>query len=102
MTVCTFVVSMQSNQSRIWAKERWVSQFSNFFSSLISDLVFPASFFLTQFPFETKTSFQRDVETKGRQSEWDLFGGTIIRYAERFNIPVNGTKETLDKLLKDL
>jgi 2-dehydropantoate 2-reductase len=55
-----------------------------------------------QFPFETKTSFQRDVETKGRQSEWDLFGGTIIRYAERFNIPVNSTKETLGKLLKDL
>ncbi len=50
-----------------------------------------------QFPFETKTSFQRDVETKGRQSEWDLFGGTIIRYAERFNLPADNTKETLDK-----
>ncbi len=55
-----------------------------------------------QFPFETKTSFQRDVEAKGRQSEWDLFGGTVIRYAERFDIPVNSTKKTLDKLLKDL
>ena len=55
-----------------------------------------------QFPFETKTSFQRDVETKGRQSEWDLFGGTVIRYAERFNIPVNKTKETLDELLRGL
>jgi len=55
-----------------------------------------------QFPFETKTSFQRDVEAKGRQSEWDLFGGTVIRYAKRFNIPVNSTKNTLDKLLKDL
>lgn len=55
-----------------------------------------------QFPFETKTSFQRDVEAKGRQSEWDLFGGTVIRYAEKFNIPANNTKETLDKLLKSL
>ena len=55
-----------------------------------------------QFPYETKTSFQRDVETKGRQSEWDLFGGTVIRYAEKFNIPVNNTKETLDNLLKSL
>jgi 2-dehydropantoate 2-reductase len=55
-----------------------------------------------QFPFETKTSFQRDVETKGKQSEWDLFGGTVIRYAERFNIPANNTKATLDKLLRDL
>jgi len=54
-----------------------------------------------QFSFETKTSFQRDVETKGKQSEWDLFGGTVIRYAEKFNISVNNTKETLDKLLKN-
>jgi 2-dehydropantoate 2-reductase len=55
-----------------------------------------------QFPFETKTSFQRDVEVKGRQSEWDLFGGTVIRYAERFNIPANNTKATLDKLMRNL
>jgi 2-dehydropantoate 2-reductase len=55
-----------------------------------------------QFPFETKTSFQRDVEVKGRQSEWDLFGGTVIRYAERFNIPTNNTKATLDKLMRNL
>ncbi|MCD4741563.1 MAG: 2-dehydropantoate 2-reductase [Desulfobacteraceae bacterium] len=56
----------------------------------------------SQFAFETKTSFQRDVETKGIQSEWDLFAGTVIRYAERFNIPVNYTKKTLDKLLRGL
>ena len=55
-----------------------------------------------QFPFETKTSFQRDVETKGRQSEWDLFGGTVIRYSERFNNLANNTKETLNKLLQQL
>jgi 2-dehydropantoate 2-reductase len=55
-----------------------------------------------QFPIETKTSFQRDVETKGIQSEWDLFGGTVIRYAEKFDIPAKNTKETLDKLLRYL
>jgi 2-dehydropantoate 2-reductase len=55
-----------------------------------------------QFPFDTKTSFQRDVEIKGRESEWDLFGGTVIRYAERFNLPADNTKATLDKLLRDL
>ena len=54
------------------------------------------------FAYDTKTSYQRDVETKGRQSEWDLFGGTVIRYAEKFNIPANNTKETLDKLLNIL
>lgn len=52
------------------------------------------------FPFETKTSFQRDVELKGRQSEWDLFGGTIITYAEKFGIPVKATQETINQLLK--
>ena len=56
----------------------------------------------SQFPFETKTSFQRDVEVKGRQSEWDLLGGTVIRYAERFNLPANNTKATLDRLLQDV
>ena len=55
-----------------------------------------------QFPFETKTSFQRDVEVKGRQSEWDLFGGTVIRYAERFNISADNTKATYDKLMQQL
>jgi 2-dehydropantoate 2-reductase len=51
------------------------------------------------FPFETKTSLQRDVETKGRQSEWDLFGGSIVRYAEKFQIAAFHTRKTLDKLL---
>ena len=67
---------------------------------LPSDIVETSFSKANQFPFETKTSFQRDFETKGRQSEWDLFGGTIIRYAEKFNIPANNTKEALDKLLK--
>ena len=69
---------------------------------LPSDIVETSFSKANQFPFETKTSFQRDVETKGRQSEWDLFGGTVLRYADRFNIPANNTKRTLNKLLKDL
>lgn len=55
-----------------------------------------------QFPMETKTSFQRDVETKGRQSEWDLFGGTILRYAEKFNLPVENTRSTFETLMKTI
>jgi 2-dehydropantoate 2-reductase len=69
---------------------------------LPSDIVGTSFSKANQFPFETKTSFQRDVEIKGRQSEWDLFGGTVLRYADRFNIPANNTKATLDKLLRDL
>lgn len=55
-----------------------------------------------QFPFEMKTSFQRDVEQKGWQSEWDLLGGTIIRYGEKLNIPIQATKDTLNRLLRDM
>ena len=70
--------------------------------ALPSDIVETSFAKANQFPYETKTSFQRDVETKGRQSEWDLFGGTVIRYAEKFNTPANSTKETLGNLLKSL
>ncbi|MBI5893049.1 MAG: 2-dehydropantoate 2-reductase [Deltaproteobacteria bacterium] len=69
---------------------------------LPSDIVETSFSKANQFPFQTKTSFQRDVETKGKQSEWDLFGETVIRYAEKFSIPANNTKETLDKLLRNL
>lgn len=55
-----------------------------------------------QFPFETRTSFQRDVETKGKQSEWDLFGGTVVRYADKLGIPAENTRATLERLLKSL
>ena len=69
---------------------------------LPSDIVEIAFSKANEFPFETKTSFQRDVEVKGRQSEWDLFGGTVIRYAEKSNLPADNTKATLDKLLHNL
>lgn len=69
---------------------------------LPSDIVETSFSKANQFPFETKTSFQRDVETKGRKSEWDLFGGTILRYADRFTIPADNTKETFEKLMQNL
>jgi 2-dehydropantoate 2-reductase len=39
------------------------------------------------FPFETKTSYQRDVEKRGR-NEGDLFGGTILRLGRELGVPV--------------
>ena len=41
----------------------------------------------SNFPFETKTSDQRDVETKGRLNEGDLYGGTIIREGASLGVP---------------
>lgn len=53
-----------------------------------------------EFPSETKTSFQRDVESKGRINEGDLFGGTVIRYGEKLNIATPSTKEIYTLLQK--
>ena len=44
------------------------------------------------FPYEVKTSFQRDVETKGERNEGDLFGGTVIRMGEFLGIPTPETR----------
>ncbi len=70
--------------------------------SLPGDIVDTSFSKAGQFAFETKTSFQRDVETRGRQSEWDLFGGTVLRYGEKFNIPVPHTRETFDRLMQQI
>ncbi len=40
---------------------------------------------LHDFPPETKTSFQRDVETQGKANEGELFGPTIIRLGKALN-----------------
>jgi 2-dehydropantoate 2-reductase len=53
-----------------------------------------------QFPYDTKTSFQRDVESKGKVNEGDSFGGTIIRLGEELKIPVPATKFVYEKLLR--
>jgi len=45
-----------------------------------------------KFPYETKTSYQRDVESKGNINEGDLYGGTIIRMGEVLGIPTPVTK----------
>lgn len=46
-----------------------------------------------RFPFDTKTSFQRDFENKEKPDERDLFGGTIIRMGNELGVLTNATKE---------
>ena len=53
-----------------------------------------------QYPYGTKTSLQRDVESKGKVNEIDLFGGTMIRYSERYHIPVPNIKNIYEKFLR--
>lgn len=50
------------------------------------------------FPFETKTSYQRDIETKGKRNEGDLFGGTIIRVGKELGVPTPTTQNIYKKI----
>lgn len=51
-----------------------------------------------EFPYETKTSFQRDVELKGKINEGDLFGGTLLRYGNDLNIPTPNIQNVYERL----
>lgn len=44
------------------------------------------------FPSDTTTSYQRDVTTKGKKNEGDLFGGTILRLGEKFGVATPATE----------
>jgi 2-dehydropantoate 2-reductase len=44
------------------------------------------------FPRETKTSYQRDLEYGNRPNEGDLFGGTIIRLGREFGVATPATE----------
>jgi 2-dehydropantoate 2-reductase len=50
------------------------------------------------FPFETKTSYQRDIETKGKCNEGDLFGGTIIRMGKELGVPTPITQRIYESI----
>lgn len=50
------------------------------------------------FPYETKTSFQRDFESMNKPDERDLFGGTILRLGKRLDVDTPTTKELWDLL----
>ncbi len=60
--------------------------------SLPLDIVAQSIQKATDFPFETKTSFQRDVESKGPLHEGDLYGGTILRIGAELGIPTPATQ----------
>ncbi len=54
-----------------------------------------------KFPFETKTSFQRDYENKEKPDERDLFGGAIIRLGEQSGVKTETTKMIYDSIQKN-
>lgn len=55
--------------------------------TIIEDTLLKAS----KFPFETRTSIQRDIELKDRPDERDLFGGSILKLGRELGIPTPAT-----------
>ena len=49
-------------------------------------------------PRETKSSYQRDVESGRRSNEGDLYGGTIIRMGKAMGIPTPVTKSIYSEI----
>jgi len=54
----------------------------------------------TTFPYETKTSFQRDFAVDNKLDERDLSAGAILRLAREFGLEAPKTEELLTKLEK--
>ncbi|HEQ70854.1 MAG TPA: 2-dehydropantoate 2-reductase, partial [Spirochaetia bacterium] len=54
-----------------------------------------------KFPFEAKTSFQRDYENMTKPDERDIFGGTIIRLGKQFGIRTDATDMIYARLRSD-
>jgi 2-dehydropantoate 2-reductase len=52
------------------------------------------------FPFDTTTSYYKDVKN-GKKNEGDLFGGTIIRLGKRYNI-LTPVTEKLDSIIQGI
>jgi len=51
------------------------------------------------FPYETKTSFQRDYEKGNNRHEGDILGGTLIRLAKEYNILIPTITEVYGELI---
>jgi len=51
-----------------------------------------------EFPHETKTSFQRDVESPEKPDERDLFGGAILRLGQQSGVATPKTSELWERL----
>jgi 2-dehydropantoate 2-reductase len=66
--------------------------------ALPSDIIRTSIKKADNFPCETKTSYQRDIEDKGVLNEGDLFGGTIIRMGKQDGIPTPITESIYQKI----
>ncbi len=57
---------------------------------------------MKNFPYELKTSYQRDIEKKGKRNEGDIFGEAIIAQGKKYNVSTPITKLIFSKIKKKL
>lgn len=50
------------------------------------------------FPYDAQTSFQRDYLKGSKKNEGDIFGGTLVRMAQEYNIDIPAITEIYGKL----
>ncbi len=55
-----------------------------------------------RFPYDTKTSYHRDVTSKKRLNEGDLYGGTILRQGAELGISTPVTRSVYSAIQKRL
>lgn len=65
---------------------------------LTSDIIEKSISKAKDFPYDTKTSYQRDVEQKGKINEGDLYGGTIIKEGKISGIPTPVTSSIYSEI----
>lgn len=64
--------------------------------SIVADTLEKAS----KFPYDLKTSLQRDIEQKKQRNEIDIFAGSIIRMGQKYNIPTPVTEKAYHDIRK--
>ena len=52
----------------------------------------------SNFPYEARTSYQRDIESRSRFNEGDLYGGTIIREGQALGVSTPLTESVYRKI----
>lgn len=65
-------------------------------STIVEDTLAKAS----KFPFDMRTSFQRDFALREKPDERDLFGGSIIRMGKELGIPTLVTEEIYNSIMQ--
>ena len=52
------------------------------------------------FPYDVRTSYQRDVESFPKPNEGDLYGGSLLREGLDLGIPTPATKMVYSRILQ--